>query len=170
MVEPAKLLLALSSMLLGGSLLAQSDKLEDRIRFAAEYQLEEGTTSGVILVSVNITEDNYIYSLSPQKGGPPPSKISVSKSDHFQLSGSFTPDKAPTVVELDPSQQTRLEKHYGQVIFWVPIEIAPNAQSEQLSIDLKFNGTVCSPTGSCFMIRGKKIPVKFGGYYKQNSP
>lgn len=147
---------------------AQSQLQEDEepIKFSAEYQIEEGSTRGVILLSVNIQEDHYIYSLSEIENGPPPSKIGVEQSAAFKLTDKFLPDSKPIVIEHDPVYECRIEKHKGKVVFWVPFELSDRSSSEQMTFEVNFEGAVCSKTGSCRLLRDRKFEAKFSGYYR----
>ena len=136
---------------------------QTKLKLTARYQIEKGTRNGWIVVSAEIPEGNHIYALT-QKGTPPPTKIKIAASDDFSVTKKFKPNKKPKVIEKDPVFESRVEKHEGKVAFLATITIADGVDIEELFIDLKFHGQICSDT-ACIPLRNKPIPVEFGGYF-----
>ncbi len=136
---------------------------QTKLKLSARYQIEEGTRQGWIVVSAEIPKGNHIYALT-QKGTPPPTKIKIAESEEFSITEKFKSNKKPKVIEKDPIFQSRIEKHEGQVAFLAPITIANEADIEELMIDLKFHGQLCSDTG-CIPYFNKPVLVEFGGYF-----
>ncbi len=150
------------------SLLGQQQKLEDQIRFSAEFQIEKGTDQGVILLTAEIVKGNYIYALKQPGKVISPSKITVAKSDSFSVEG-FLPDSDPILVKNDPVFRADIAKHKGKIVFWAPIKLVKGQLPKDLKIEVSFNGSVCTAQGMCFPIRDKPIRVRFGGYYDRKA-
>ncbi len=146
----------------GGQFLESDDELE----IAGHFQLEENTRTGYLVLTAKIPEGSYIYSLT-QKGTPPPSKIEISTSDSFEVSGTFQPEHQPTVTEVDPDFGGRTEKHKKSLRFFIPLQLADSANPADLTIRLRFNGQVCSNQGTCQPIRDKIVEASFSGYYQR---
>ena len=99
---------------------------KDKVRFAAEYQLEQGKSNGVLMLTIEIDDGHHIYGLPNEKldsKKAPTSSIEVPESKHFRVDAEFVPDKKPIVIKHDPNLKTRIEKHKGTVIFWAPITV-----------------------------------------------
>ena len=129
--------------------------------FTAEFKLEEGKKTGMLIIKSKMAEKHYIYALT-QKKVPPPTKFRIADSKSYKIEGAFKANKKPTVVEKDEIFNNRIEKHYGEVAFAAPFSIAGEARSTSISITVI--GQVCNED-SCTLLR-EKIVAKFGGYYK----
>lgn len=138
------------------------------LTFAGRFHLITGTQRGVLILKAEIPEGSHIYALS-QKGSPPPSKIVVTKSNHFQIEGKFSADRNPKIVEFDPIFQGRLEKHYKLVQFYVPIQLTTGIDPAGIHPEIVFDGQVCSDLGVCMPIRGRKIKAVFAGFYDEQA-
>ena len=138
---------------------AQNEKKS--VSFSAEFKLEEGKKSGVLIIKSEIAEKHYIYALT-QKKIPPPTKIKIAESKSYSVDGEFKANKKPTVVEKDEIFNNRIEKHYGKVAFAAPVSISGEAKSVEVPITII--GQVCSDE-NCTLLK-EKIVAKFGGYYK----
>lgn len=139
---------------------------EQELKLTGEFQLEQNTRKGYLVLTAKIPAGNYIYSLT-QKGSPPPSKIEIATADTFRVQGTFKPEIQPTVVEKDPIFGGRVEKHKKSLRFFIPLELAERTSPEQLSIRLRFNGQMCSDDGTCMPIRNKIIEAQFSGYFQR---
>lgn len=139
---------------------------DDGLRLTAHFQLEQNTRKGYLVLKAQFPKRSYIYSLT-QRGTPPPSKIEIATSDLFKTSGTFKPEKAPTVIENDPDFGGRVEKHKESLSFFIPLELAESASLEELSIKLRFNGQLCSEEGTCMPVRDKIVEARFSGYFQR---
>lgn len=149
----------------GSDSYAQSTRSTDPITLKAQFKLDKGKKTGVLMLSATMPDEHYIYSLT-QKKIPPPTKLSVDNNKKFKVTGKFTPDKKPTVIEKDEIFNNRIEKHYKTIVFSAPIKLADDAEPDSLEITIKMIGQVCSEQ-NCTQIRGKKAVAKFGGNIKK---
>lgn len=133
-------------------------------KFTARYLLEQGATSGYLILQCELPTGSYIHSLT-QSGNLNPSKITFGEAIDFAVSEPFQPDLPPTIIENDPVFQQRLEKHFGTVQFFVPIDIRPGSDLNLLKPVLIFEGQVCSDAGVCMPLRNHKVKADFAGYF-----
>jgi len=144
-------------------------RLQNEIKPAQPYQvssrihLQEGKNVGYLIVKVELRKGAHIYSLN-QAGKIPPTKLNVTASPQFRLTGKFNPDKPAKIIPVDPVFSQRVEKHYGMVQFFAPIEIAPGVNHQTLAAEVNFNGQVCSGD-SCVPVRGLKVTGAFAGFF-----
>ncbi len=167
LVTSFMLVAAQGTLLVGqnvGQVLQPQTKREFQLK--GEFQLEQNTRVGYLVLSAEIPEGSYIYSLT-QKDSPPPSTIEIASSESFRVTGKFQPDKEPKTIEHDPIFEARLEKHTQNVRFFIPLQIADNLDPTDLRIRMRFNGQVCSDEGTCRPISDKIVEAEFGGYYQR---
>lgn len=142
---------------------------EDKpFELSSRFHLQEGTSTGYLIVKLELPQGSYIYSMA-QKAPLRPSKIQVIRSGQFRIKGNFMPDRPAIVVENDPVFQQRLEKHTDVIQFFAPIEIAPDADPVALSAEMTFSGQVCNDRGFCVPIMATKTKAKFAGYFERSA-
>jgi len=124
----------------------------------------EGTTSGYLVVQVQLAAESYMYSLN-QAGAINPTKIQVVPSDGFIVDGKFNPDRPAEIIENDPVFNQRVEKHKGKVQFFVPVKFASTEAASKTTPEVILNGQVCSTGGVCLPIRDKRVKAEFGGFF-----
>lgn len=146
----------------------ETETVIERLTLTGRFHLVKGTRKGVLILKAQIPEGSYIYSVT-QQGNPPPSRITVSDSPQFKIAGKFASDRHPKIIEEDPVFHSRLEKHFRLVQFFVPLELAENADPRGLTPEIVFDGQVCSEKGTCMPIRNRKIPAQFAGYFEQQA-
>ncbi len=130
----------------------------------SRFHLMEGTTSGYLVVQVELGPGSYMYSLN-QTGAINPTKIQVVPSDAFIIDGKFNPDRPAEVIENDPVFNQRVEKHKGKVQFFVPVKFNSVEAAGEVQPEIVLNGQVCSTEGVCLPIRDKRIKAEFGGFF-----
>lgn len=130
----------------------------------SRFHLMEGTTSGYLVVQVELGPGSYMYSLN-QTGAIKPTKIQVVPSDAFFIDGKFNPDRPAEVIENDPVFNQRVEKHKGKVQFFVPVKFNSAEAAGEVQPEIVLNGQVCSIEGVCLPIRDKKVKAEFGGFF-----
>ncbi|MEZ6094526.1 MAG: hypothetical protein R3C03_09865 [Pirellulaceae bacterium] len=166
-----KIVLVFAVALSGNLLRAQSLKLQELQQSAEQtpappYELktwilsEAGTQKAFLMVSAKMSEGSYLHSLTQQ--GPSQTMIEVAVSDDFRITGPFRPTKAPKVIDDDPLLGGRIEKHFETVEFFLPIEIAAGKAAEDLTIDIRVNGQVCTSDSMCMQIRDQVLTARFG--------
>ena len=135
-------------------------------QITSQILLNQGTQSGYLVVEVQLAAGKHIYALT--QVGIPPTVLKMLPNPQAQLTGPFSPDKPAVVIEDHPVFNRRVEKHTGTVQFFAPITVSPTADLAKLTVDVQFDGQVCSQN-ACVPIRGKKITSKFAGYF-QSTP
>ena len=133
--------------------------------FSAEaiFKARVNTETGVLEVHCDIPEGSHLFSVTQKKAVPGPLKtrIRVDDSDQFKLTGDFQPDKDPHLVPI-PGQKVKSEEHEGKVVFSAPIEFAKGVKPDDVTINVKLNGQVCTDAGSCMQIQ-EKLVAKYDG-------
>jgi len=138
-------------------------------KFEGRLHLQKGTSEGYIVLQMDLDQGHYIYSVNP-KGSPAPTKISVVANPTVQTRGAFAPNVNPEVNENDPVFRRRIEKHKGQVQFFVPCQVDANVDFQATGMpEIEFNGQVCSADGVCIPISGQKVAVKFAGFFERDN-
>ncbi len=142
---------------------AEATKPADNpIELKAWIVSEPGKRSGYLVVAAKLSTESYLYALTQE--GVSATKIEVATHDGFEINGAFRPTKPPILVEKDPVFGERQEKHFGEIEFFLPIKIAPGQTPEDLKIDVRLNGQVCTGDSSCIPIRDRVIQARFGDY------
>jgi len=142
---------------------------QDPWQFEGRLHLQKGTSEGYLVLQMDLDQGHYIYSVNP-KGSPAPTKISVVANPVVQTRGTFAPNVQPEVNENDPVFRRRIEKHKGQVQFFVPCQLDPNVDFQTTGMPvIEFNGQVCSADGVCIPINGQKVAVKFAGFFEREN-
>lgn len=133
-------------------------------KVSSRFHLMEGTTSGYLVVQVELPPGSYMYSLN-QTGAINPTKIKVVQSDGFMVDGKFNPDRPAEVIENDPVFNQRVEKHKGKVQFFAPVKFDSPEAAGKVQPEIILNGQVCSTGGVCLPIRDKRVKAEFGGSF-----
>ena len=142
---------------------------QDPWQFEGRLHLQKGTSEGYLVLQMYLDQGHYIYSVNP-KGSPAPTKINVVANPVVQTRGTFAPNVQPEVNENDPVFRRRIEKHKGQVQFFVPCQLDPNVDFQTTGMPvIEFNGQVCSADGVCIPINGQKVAVKFAGFFEREN-
>jgi suppressor for copper-sensitivity B len=130
---------------------------------SASYSAEKGGLRGRVQVTVTLTDDFTIYSVTQPKGGPLRTTIEL-KSDGVQLEGPFTPDKPPksSANELG-FEGIQVEKHFEQVIWTAPIKFAKAIGDAPADLELTVDGQVCK--SACIPVDQEKVTAQFEGFY-----
>ncbi len=132
------------------------------VSFAAKYEIENGSRSGRVTVTADVSDGWHIFSVTQLEGGPKPTKITVA-SEFVKLAGPFTPNHDPEIAHQDDIWPgLPIEEHHGQVVWSAPIELSSDIDPQKTVIDLVFEGQVCQE--ACIPIN-EKVPAKFAGYY-----
>ena len=118
---------------------------------SSRFHLMEGTTSGYLVVQVDLAPESYMYSLN-QAGAIDPTKIQVVPSEGFMIDGKFSPDRPAEVIENDPVFNQRVEKHKGKVQFFAPVKFTSAEAVGQVQPEIILNSQVCSTGGTLSLI------------------
>lgn len=137
-------------------------------KLTSRFHLQKGAGKGYLIVKVELPKGSYIYSMA-QKAPLRPSKIAVTKSSQFRLSGKFNPDRPATVIKDDPIFHQRLEKHTDVIQFFAPVEISPGVKPDTLAAEMTFTGQVCNDEGYCLPIKAVKTKARFAGFFERSA-
>ena len=106
----------------GGGLLDQFDPRASTLAASpatVSAQIAPATSEHppVLVVTARIADGKYAYSITQERGGPMPSRITIDKSADYRLSGPFVADPEPSShVEDGPVWKgLTIEQHEGQV-------------------------------------------------------
>ena len=129
----------------------------------ASFKTRADMKTGVLEVHCDIPKGSHLFSVTQKKAVPGPLKtrIRIDDSDQFELTGKFQPDMDPHLKPI-PEQKVKSEEHEGKVVFSAPIKFAEGVKPEGLMINVKFNGQVCTDTGSCMQIQ-ESLVAKYDG-------
>lgn len=153
-----------NAQLNGGNLQAAN---KPPLKMSARYHIESGSTSGFLIVKIEIPKGSYIYGLTQTKPLLP-SKLTLKQNSRIQVK-AFSPDQKPKVIENDPIFKTRLEKHMGTVQFFAPIQVTGANDLDKLKPTVLFSGQVCSEQGYCQTIKNQTISAKFEGFFQREA-
>ncbi len=107
-----------------GSLGGFGDSSDQPYTLDATYLAEKDGLRGRIQLTVTLTDDFYIYSVTQPKGGPLRTTISV-KSEGVALDGPFIPDVPPKSSTNEQGfEGLPIEKHFEQVVWTAPVRFS----------------------------------------------
>jgi thiol:disulfide interchange protein len=136
---------------------------DNPVSLSAEFKIFKDTRYGLLNVRAVIAENWHIFSLTQPPGGPIKTVIKVTESDQFRITGEFTSDVTPHVVEKDPTFGIRVEEHFGEVVFSTPIEIREVVDPKGLKLDVSFKFQTCNERG-CLPPSTEKLSAAFSGF------
>jgi suppressor for copper-sensitivity B len=137
---------------------------DENVKLRGSFTVQEGGQRGLLSLEAKIAKGWHVYSVSQPDGGPGASKIKVPKNAQFKLLGPFQPDRDPVVKPPDVFKVPS-EEHTGQVTWTAPIELAEGVKPEGLSLQLTYDGQVCSES-TCIPIQSRSVDATFAGYTK----
>ena len=141
----------------------------DPWKFEGRLHLQKGTSTGYIVLQIDLQPGHYIYSVNPE-GSPAPTSVSLVQNPAVKTEGTFSPNVQPLVNENDPVFHRRIEKHKERVQFFIPCEMDPTADFQTTGMPvIEFNGQVCSENGVCVPLRKQQIAVQFAGYFEREN-
>ena len=149
---------------LGDSLLPGIEP-DEKVVFSATVQAETGHRRGRIAITVQSAPTWHIYSQTQPENGPQRSRITVTDSPAFKLTGPFLPDREPYRHDDPIYPGVPVEEFDGTVVFTAPIELAADVDPEGLAVEVFFDGQVCTTSGTCLPLEHVRVPVAFDGFY-----
>jgi thiol:disulfide interchange protein len=144
----------------------EPDLLGPSASFSAEYRVEKGTRIGRLEIKADIQPDWHIYSTTQPSGGPLPTKIKITPSQQFEVTGELKPNVDPVVTTDDVFPGVNVEKMVGEFRWTAPIQIAENVDPDKVKIQVKIDGQACDKAGTCQMITETLADIRFAGYYE----
>lgn len=119
-----------------------------QLTVSARFIVDETKTRGFLQVRTQVAPGWHIYSTTQPTGvgAPQRTKIIVTESDDFRVSGEFRADSKPTIKNLD-YVDVPIEEHSGAIVWSAPIELS--ADPTTLVIQGEIDGQVCEDEGVC---------------------
>jgi thiol:disulfide interchange protein len=100
-----------------------------------------------LYITADIKKGWHVYSLTQAKGGPLPTKIKLTPSPSYKVSGDFKPTPPPVVHKYPEAyKDLPVEEHAGRVTWQAPIELAAGVDPKDLKIEGKLNVQACDAT------------------------
>jgi len=101
-----------------------------------------------LFVTAQIKPGWHIYSITQDPRGPVPSKVDLKPSGEYRLAGPFQAATSPERKTEKVFGNVVVESHYDQVVWYAPLEFAPNADLSRLKIEGSVFAQPCDPN-SC---------------------
>ena len=109
----------------------------------AEQEIDADWQTGKLFVDLSCAEDWVGYATTTPTGGPLPTKIRVTTSDSFEITGDFNPLNDPH-RKFDTAFGVEVNYHPGGETWVAPLRLAKDADLDSLEIRLSIKGQVCS--------------------------
>lgn len=100
-----------------------------------QFTAPEGGKPGRLFLTANIKPDWHIYSITQPEGGPVRTKITLKPSDQYRLAGPFQAASAPEKKKEAVFGDVVVESHYGQIVWFAPVEFAPGVNPASVKIE-----------------------------------
>jgi DsbC/DsbD-like thiol-disulfide interchange protein len=127
---------------------AQLGGAADTLKVSARFAPAADGKPARLFITADVEKGWHIYSLTQPKGGPLASKIKLSPSDEFKITGDFNAwPKAKSHEEPEIWPDVKIETHKGKVTWYAPIEMTPGSDPAKLSIEGKLNVQACNDRG-----------------------
>lgn len=120
-------------------------KAQEPAVWSASYTVEEGSTTGQLLISVEIAEGWHVNSMTQAPGGPRPTKVRIKSPSSVKLAGDFVPERSPHESENSEFAGVTLEEYDTQITWTAAIEVPAGFHEP---IELFVSGNVCSTPGA----------------------
>ncbi|HMP78774.1 MAG TPA: protein-disulfide reductase DsbD family protein [Pirellulaceae bacterium] len=111
-----------------------------------------------VAVRFELAQGNYLYSLT--QACDLATKLEVALDRNLIISGPFY-SSAPPSSAHDAALDMTIEKHLGQIVFYVPIRCTGPVDRNRLLVPVRINGQVCSDAGACIPIRNHVIEARW---------
>jgi suppressor for copper-sensitivity B len=146
-----------------GSLGGLGDTSDQPYTLSAIYTVEKDGLRGRVQLTVSLTDDFYVYSVTQPKGGPLRTAIAV-KSDGVELEGPFVPDAPPKTSTNELGfEGIQVEKHFEQVVWTAPVRFSKPIGEAPAELELTVDGQVCK--SACIPIDSESVKAEFRGFY-----
>ena len=125
-------------------------KSSHHLTVKGRFILDESKAKGYLQIRADLADKWHIYSMTQPQGvgAPQKTKIIVQDSPDFQVIGSFTADKAPSIKNLQ-YVSVPIEEFSGHVVWSAPIELSNGVDPAQLTIQGEIDGQICEEDGVC---------------------
>src|SRR6185437_11147920 len=110
----------------------------------AEFYAKPGDRAGQLAITAELEEGWHTYSITQPPGGPIRTRIKLTESPDFRLTGDFKASPAPkSHVDKEIWKGLTLEEHYGRVTWTAPVEFAEGVDPTQAEISGAVNAQAC---------------------------
>lgn len=137
-----------------------------RIFLNAKFELEEGQTTGRLLVTADVAAGFHTYSLTQKKDkglGPNATKLTLLPTEQAKLTGPFVAETEPHKhVDTQAFVGLTIEEHTGEVTWSAPLQLAQGVDPANLTLQVEFDGQVCKD--DCLPVK-QIVDAKFAGTY-----
>lgn len=104
----------------------------------------------LVAVQAEVAKGFHIYSVTQPPKGPLRTEITLDKSPSFTLAGAFQADTKPEVSTNEFWPNVPIEEHRGVVTWVAPLQLAPDADLQTLTITGRISGQLCTDDlGTC---------------------
>lgn len=141
------------------------------LSLSADFKIADNGRDGLLSVTAVIAKGWHTFSVSQLPGGPTASKITVPKSEQYEVTGPFSAEPQATVKQIE-FYDVPVEEHEKQVVWSVPIRLAEGVDPKSLSISVRYDGQVCSEGegGLCKPIGNVVVDAKYAGTLAEALP
>jgi suppressor for copper-sensitivity B len=133
----------------------------DIVKTSAYFTAPQAGKPAMLFVTAEIAPDWHIYSLTQPSGGPVKSKLKITASPDFKLTGEFKPLDPPAVHHYDDIWPGLPVEEYEKRVTWgAPIEIAAGVDPSKLQIAGAVNAQACAK--ECIAPQDYKFVARLG--------
>lgn len=122
------------------------------VAIASVFTAATSEEPALLRVTATIAPSYHIYGTTQPTGGPGATKISLDDSINYKLSGVVTSQPAPEIKYDAEVWDLDVHKHKGSVTWFLPLEIAPNADTTSLKVTGKVSLQACD-ADSCLPLK-----------------
>jgi thiol:disulfide interchange protein len=136
--------------------------------FEATYSAEQGGIRGQVELTVTLSDDHSIYSVTQPKGGPLRTVIEI-ESPGIKLDGPFIPNQPPRIYTNEVGfEGVSVEKHFDFVTWTAPLVFDMPLGETPEPLNLTVDGQVCK--SACIPVDRETIQAEFVGFYESMKP
>ncbi|WP_144058711.1 protein-disulfide reductase DsbD family protein [Rhodopirellula sp. SWK7] len=124
---------------------------EDPAQVDANFTSMEGRNDVVVLqVKVTLQEPWHIYSLTQPKGGPLPTRITLTSPESIELVGDWKSDREPKKSVSQEFGGLTIEEHDDEVTFFALAQLPKGQTPESLEqVEIEISALSCVSGGAC---------------------
>jgi len=112
------------------------------LRVEATFTIAPSARTGTLSITADIAQGKYGYSLEQKLGPKFPTRINLSSSGKYRLTGSYVA-APPAKTKYDEIFKKKISKHRGRVTWTAPIELGEGVNPRTLQISGALTMQVC---------------------------
>jgi suppressor for copper-sensitivity B len=105
------------------------------VSVTGQFTVPSDGKPGYLVVTAKIKPEWHIYSITQPEGGPVRTKINLKPSDQYRVAGPFQATSEPEKKKEAVFGDVIVESHYGSVMWFAPLELAPGVNPESVKIE-----------------------------------